>query len=132
MHQHSNQCRLGHELPQKRQAFRSYHPAQEGYSGDIAAGAIQIGNKAEVYGIVACGEDNRDRRGRSLGCLGGQAVHNDYVHRTADKLCRHCGQSRQVIVSVAGFNADVPALNETDLRKEIGFECVQGSVGQAP
>ena len=55
----------------------------------------------------------------ALRCIGGQAVRNDYVDRTADKLCRHCGQSRQVILSVAGFNDDVPALNETDFRKAL-------------
>src|SRR5262249_57284122 len=64
----SNGGCLRNDFMQQFEPFRRYFRIQGRNAGNIAAGPVETGNETDRHGIEAGVEDNRNGRGRRLGC----------------------------------------------------------------
>ena len=88
-----------------------------GDAGDVAAGPVEAGDKAEFDRIAAGGEHHRNGSGGVLGRHrgGGAAGGGDQRHLAADQLGGEVRQPLVVPVGPAIVDGDVVAVDETGL-----------------
>ena len=65
-----NRGRRGHQLSRKRQSLARHLGCQQVQARGIATRAVEAGQKAVLHRIEAADEENGNRRGGLLGCLG--------------------------------------------------------------
>src|SRR5262249_18082032 len=78
----SNGGCLRNDFMQQFEPFRRYFRIQGRNAGNIAAGPVETGNETDRHGIEAGVEDNRNGRGRRLGCKRAEAMSGTTIRAT--------------------------------------------------
>jgi hypothetical protein len=129
--QHGNRRRLGHELAQQLQPLRSQHGVEEDHAGDVATRPVEAGDDAVPDRVAPARDDEWCARGCGFGREPRRGIADDHRRLPADQIRYQSRQPIGMIFRRAGFDGDVPALDEArflEALAERGNE-VQG-VGQ--
>jgi hypothetical protein len=119
--QHRNPGHLGQRLLEELELFRSNLSGELlGQPGNVGTGLGQTGDEPCLYRIGGIHHDNRNRLRRSLSRqrrrLGGG---DEHVHVLPHKVGGHLGESLTIPGGPAILEADVPALDVTQLSQAI-------------
>jgi hypothetical protein len=88
--------------------------AEEGRSGDIAAGSRKAGNESTPNGIGSGRKDDRDRRGRTLGGQRrGRARGYNHINLEGNQFGRKSREPLEFSPRISVFNHDIPTLDIT-------------------
>src|SRR5262245_23918306 len=86
------------------------------YASNIAAGSVEAGNETDRHGIEAGVEDNRNGRGRRLGCKRRAGVGgSDYSDLALNQVCSQHRKSVGVVFRPPVFNRYIPAFDKPGL-----------------
>ena len=96
---------------QHLQSFRSHLCVQGGDAGQVAAGAVQAGNEADLNRIGASDEDNRNCAGCTLGGHRRLAVCRNYGDLTTNQIGRQSRQAVNVSFRPAVFDPYIQTLD---------------------
>src|SRR2546430_3016153 len=96
--------------------LRRYLGIQGRYAGDIATGPVEARDETDRHGIEAGVEDNRNCRGRRLGCeCRGGTVGGDYGHLSLNQVGGQGWQSIIVVFRPPVFNRYILTFDKGDL-----------------
>jgi hypothetical protein len=86
--------------------------AEEGRSGDIAAGSRKASNESTTNGIGSGRKDDGDRRGRALGGQRrGRARGYNHINLESNQFGRKSGEPLELSPGISVFNHDIPTLD---------------------
>jgi hypothetical protein len=105
---------------QKLKLFGRQDPGQQGCPGDVRAGRVQAGYKAERHRIAAGRENDRNCRCGRLGCKGRRRRRPDqYVDRSPNQLCRQRWQPIMLSVGPTIVDREIPTFFVARLAKAL-------------
>ena len=88
--------------------------AEHTVSSEVSSRPIEARDKAELHRVDACDENDRNSRGRGLGCKGrDKAWCDDHSHPMLEQISRQGGQPIDLIRRPPILDCHVPALDVT-------------------
>jgi hypothetical protein len=112
----SNGACLGDYFMQQFESLRRDFRIQGRYAGNIAAGPVEAGNETGRHRVYPGVEDNRNGRGRRLGCKRrGYVGDSDYGDLSLNQVRSQQRKSVMVVFPPPVFNRYIPAFDKPGL-----------------
>src|SRR6266404_1283085 len=108
-------------LPEQDHALAGELIGNHRHASDVAAGSSEVLDKPMSDRVVTTERhDDRDGRGRLLGCPDGRRAHGgDYVRTHSDQLGRKCGKSVEPAVGQAYVQHEILPFNIAQLAQPL-------------